>query len=98
MDKKTVRNNIKKARDSMTSKEVCDKSRLITENILKILEKEESRYIFLYRSINNEVSTSLLWDCLKETDKIISFPRVKGDEMEFYRVLKGESLKKVIWE
>ena len=55
MDKKTVRSNIKKARDSMTSKEVCDKSRLITENILKILEKEESRYIFLYRSINNEV-------------------------------------------
>lgn len=98
MDKKTVRNNIKKARDSMTSKEVCDKSRLITENILKILEKEESRYIFLYRSINNEVNTSLLWDCLKETDKIISFPRVKGDEMEFYHVLKGESLKKVIWE
>lgn len=94
MDKKTVRSNIKKARDSMTSKEVCDKSRLITENILKILEKEESRYIFLYRSINNEVSTSLLWDCLKGTDKIISFPRVKGDEMEFYRVLKGESLKK----
>ena len=43
MDKKTVRNNIKKARDSMTSKEVCDKSRLITENILKILEKEEFR-------------------------------------------------------
>ena len=53
MDKKTVRNNIKKARDSMTSKEVCDKSRLITENILKILEKEEFRYIFIYRSINN---------------------------------------------
>ena len=43
MDKKTVRSNIKKARDSMTSKEVCDKSRLITENILKILEKEEFR-------------------------------------------------------
>ena len=75
MDKKTVRNNI-------TSKEVCDKSRLITENILKILEKEEFRYIFLYRSINNEVSTSLLWDCLKETDKIISFPRVKGESLK----------------
>lgn len=46
MDKKTVRNNIKKARDSMTSKEVCDKSRLITENILKILEKKNPGIFF----------------------------------------------------
>lgn len=30
----------------MTSKEVCDKSRLITENILKILKKKNSGIFF----------------------------------------------------
>ena len=93
MDKKTARSNIKAARNKMTSEEVCVKSRLIMENILKILEETEFQNIFLYRSINNEVDTSLLWDYLKETDKTTAFPRVKGLEMEFYRVRKGESLE-----
>lgn len=46
MDKKTVRNNIKKARDSMTSKEVCDKSRLITETSLKYWKKKNPGIFF----------------------------------------------------
>lgn len=47
---------------------------------------KNSRVVALYKAINGELSCEKVAEILKAQGKIICYPRVKGDQMDFYKV------------
>lgn len=85
MNKKIIREKIKKIREGLSSENKSLKSSIILKNFLKLQEVEEAKVIMSYSDIKNEVETLKLNEELKKIGKIILLPRIKNFEIEVYK-------------
>jgi 5-formyltetrahydrofolate cyclo-ligase len=92
MDKKTVRSQARKARNSLTPDEVRDKSRIIMGKVLALPKVACAREICVYANVGSEVVTLPLIDELLKLGKSVYVPLVNGTEMDFYKVSSTREL------
>lgn len=86
VDKKQLRRDIRKLREAMSQEERRMKSVQIADKVVQMREFQEADIILLYSAIKSEVETVLLYQEAGRQGKAIYYPRVLGDDMEFYLV------------
>ena len=86
VDKKQLRREIRKYRDSLSQEEIQMKSIQIANDVIRMQEFQEADVVLLYSAIKSEVETVLIYEEAKRLHKRVCFPRVIGDEMEFYLI------------
>ncbi len=80
LDKRTLRKDMLKKRNSMTSHEVESQSKIIISKLVNLDEFKSSENIMIYLSYKNEVDTNLLLDiCLEESKKVIVPLCIEGE-------------------
>ncbi len=91
MNKKEARKFYKTIRSKISEKDKMTQSEAICEKLLRIVYSKEYTGILLYAPLKDEVDVfSIFEKALNITD--IYFPRVAGDDMEFYKVSSEEDL------
>ncbi len=91
--KKEIRQQIIKQRKCMSAVEQIAKSSLICNKILTNSCYIKSKVVYVYCSVNREVSLEILIQDALKNNKIVAFPKVEGDDIFFYSVLSPEELK-----
>lgn len=81
LTQETIRNEIKKIRNSLSKQEVFSLSKSITDNVLKLNFLLNYKTYFIYNSFKNEVDTSFLISYLEKHEKTIVYPKTIGDKM-----------------
>lgn len=84
--KQQIRKRIRSLRKEMTLAEVCEKSRKITEQVLRTSEFQNAELILTYADFQNEVQTGLLTEAAWKYGKKVAFPKVNKNEMDFYLI------------
>lgn len=82
--KESIRKTALSRRKTLTLEEMKKKSSAICENLLKLPEFQESKYIYVYMDIKKEVMTREFIKKAWALGKTVAVPKVQGDEMEFY--------------
>lgn len=83
--KKEARQTIKEYRKKLSDENVDFLSRIITDRIIGLDEYRKAEYVFLYKSINNEVITDYIADNARKSGKTTLYPKVVGEDMIFCR-------------
>lgn len=91
-DKKSIRKNILSKRKSLNNQEVVTKSSLICKKIINSNVYNESKVIYCYSSINNEVLLDELFDDIFKQGKSLALPKVEDNQLIFYLI---DNLKKL---
>ncbi len=86
MTKIELRKAKKAQRNLLNKAEVLSKSKLICDRLVSLDEYKNSDSLFLYSSVNNEVSTVCIFEEAITDNKSILMPRVYDKYMEFFRV------------
>ncbi|MGV8084987.1 MAG: 5-formyltetrahydrofolate cyclo-ligase [Candidatus Bilamarchaeum sp.] len=91
--KEKIRLELLSLRDSMSEKEVSEKSSIICENLTAIPEIQSSKIIAAYFPIRNEVDIKpfIIW-CIKKK-KTVLLPVTKKDEIQFCKIDSLSNLK-----
>ena len=84
--KKELRKEILARRNALSVQEREEKSIEIARKVIALEEFENSNKILLYAPIRSEVKTSNIYMEARRLRKAVYYPRVLGDEMEFYFV------------
>ena len=94
MTKQSIRQEIKKVRQSYTKQQIDEASIEITHKLLTLEEFKASSIVFLYAAIAQEVQTRLIFEEAKKHHKKVAFPKVctNTNTMEFYIVDTLEEL------
>lgn len=93
MEKKRIRKALLHLRKRVKRDVLKQKSRLISNVILKLDEYKKAKIIAFYSHINNEVDLdNILARAIKNGKKIV-LPRVKKHGLEFYRISKRGDLQ-----
>lgn len=94
MTKQSIRQEIKKVRQSYTKQQIDEASRKITHKLLTLEEFKASSIVFLYAAIAQEVQTHIIFEEAQKHHKKIAFPKVcpYTNTMEFYLVDTLEEL------
>lgn len=77
---KDLRKKILALRDGISSDELAQKSKVISEKILAFKEIEMARNVFIYVNFRSEVITLSLINELMDRDKVISVPKTYVNE------------------
>ena len=77
---KDLRKKILALRDGISSEDIVEKSKMISEKVLGFKEMEMARNVFTYVNFRSEVMTIPLINELMEKGKIISVPKTYVDE------------------
>lgn len=72
--------------------EVVTKSSIICDKIINNECYKKSKIVYLYYSINNEVDLNKVIEDAYLNNKIVAFPKVEGNEMNFYVAKSKEDL------
>lgn len=91
--KKDIRSQYIKKRDALSQEEVNVKSDKILYQLFNLTEYKDAKYILLYADYHNEVATNKIFEDARQRGKKIYFPKVFGQEMEFYSVDSLEELR-----
>lgn len=91
--KKDIRSQYIKKRDALTSEEVAQKSDRILYQLFNLPEYKDAKYVLMYADYHNEVATNKIFEDAKNRGKKIYFPKVFGQEMEFYAVDSLDELR-----
>lgn len=91
--KKRIRKEILAKRDALTITEQKQKSKFISECITHMKEFQDSDIYLLFASHKSEVDTDEIFHTALLTGKPVYFPKVMGEEMEFYQINSVEDLK-----
>lgn len=91
--KNEARKNVKEIRKKTNSTIIDELSCVICSKLISLKCYSESKTLFLYNSINNEVNTNELISYSKKCGKILAFPAVIGEEMLFYRIDSEKDIK-----
>lgn len=85
--KKQLRTLLRSRRRSLSSAEVTEKSRLITQRLLTFAPFQQASVIVLYNADENEVLTEAMWQAALTQGKTVYYPRITTDksELEFVR-------------
>ena len=62
-----------------------DKSKEIYMKLVNLVKFNKAKVIGIYYSTSNEVDTSLIVNRLLKNKKIVCFPKVEGDSINFYK-------------
>ena len=81
MDKKQIRSTVKKIREGLSVSEVELMSDIIVKKALSLNGIDKFYTFFIYNDFKNEVKTSFLINRLKELNKSVCFPLIKGETM-----------------
>lgn len=91
--KSSIRKQILKKRDALSQSEISHKSDKILYQLFNLPEYKEAEHILLYADYRNEVATDKLFlDAISKKKKVY-YPKVFGQEMEFYSVKTLEELR-----
>lgn len=92
--KQTIRKQMLALRNQMTSDEVCAKSSLVIQQVLKTPEYEEADNVLLYADYRHEVMTRELFEHALLHKKRVYFPKCSATDntMEFYQVVSVKQL------
>ena len=91
--KSRVRKEILKLRRELEEKEVVDRSISICKRIIESSYYQEMDDIFVYAALGKEVDLSPFIQKAWKAEKHLFFPKVFGEEMEFYRVFGFDQLE-----
>lgn len=91
MDKKEARKYYKNIRAEIPFSERKKQSEGITKKLFSLIEKEGYKNILLYAPLAEEVDIMGIFEELSNTVNVY-FPRVNGQEMEFFSVKSEEDL------
>ena len=83
-DKKQLRKELITKRKKMTDEEFSKKSLRICNRLLNNSQYLKSKVIYCYYSVNKEVDLLPFIKQALEDGKIIAFPKVKGQNMDFF--------------
>lgn len=96
VSKKEIRRELKRKRNEMDSALSIELSNQICEMIIKLVSNEKyqnySKYL-LYSSVNNEVDLTRLAQYLLDNKKNVYYPRVFGEEMDFFKINSFEDFE-----
>ena len=95
--KDQTRKEILKKRNALSADETVRSSGLIFERVRNTVEYKEAGVILLYASFGSEVITDMLTDDALSAGKKVYLPKVKGDEMDFYRISSRDELINGAW-
>ena len=84
--KKELRKEILQLRDALPLEERREKSHQIAEQVIAQKEFIEADKVLLFASYHSEVETSEIFEAALEANKDIYYPKVMGNEMEFFQV------------
>jgi len=94
MDTKThIRKEKLKQRSVLSFDERKKKSDCISKALFNLKEFKEADLILLYKDYKNEVMTEGIYQKAVSLDKTIAYPRVNGEDMDFYIVNSADELK-----
>ena len=90
MKKNQIRQKILQKRNSLSSAQIQEKSRVIQGRFIKLVEYSTARSVGAYYPIGSEVRTQdIIYDAL-ENKKIVGLPKIdvsSKEEFEFYQIL-----------
>lgn len=86
MDKKELRKEVRRLRDTLPQEVRKEKSAKIASEVICLQEFQGANVVLLYSAIKSEVETMLIYEEAKRLQKQVYYPRVIGDVMEFYLV------------
>lgn len=89
-EKQELRKEFIKSRKTMSDRDFVTKSSKICSKLLKSQKYSDSKVIYCYASINNEVDLTEFVEQALLDNKIIAFPKVKDKDIVFFKV---DSLK-----
>lgn len=87
-----LRNEILQRRDTLTQVERKEKSYQIAQRVVKQKEFIDANKILLFAAYKSEVDTTEIFKVAQKQKKAVYYPKVIGNELEFYRVQKQENL------
>ena len=90
MDKNTLRIKYMQIRDSLPPKAREECSQKICSIVAETQEFKDCEVLLCYSPIRTEVDVMQLFDMAVSEGKTVGFPRVDGDDMEFYAVSSCE--------
>ncbi len=90
--KKALRQSILSLRDRIGEEQRRQWDERIRDRLLELPAYREAEEILFYASFRSEVSTGELCQAALEQGKKVFFPKVLGEEMEFYRIRRIEEL------
>jgi 5-formyltetrahydrofolate cyclo-ligase len=93
MPKNTLRQILLARRKSLTAAEIGTASRAIQERFLASGEFGSSAILALYVPIHNEVETGRVFSAALDAAKIVLYPVVNGESLEFRRVKSHKELQ-----
>lgn len=99
--KAQIRKRILEKRDALTPAQRMRSELLVTERILGHQWYYKAEHVLLFASCGSEISTADIMEDAFRSGKTVYLPKVSGENMHFYRILKGEPLTKGyggIWE
>lgn len=84
LTKKELRTYLKEIHKTINVSEIQQKSKIITQRIVKLEKFQSAKCVALFISFNNEFDTQYLIPyCV---NKIIAIPKIENDEMHFYEL------------
>ena len=93
-NKKEFRMIYKKLRAQQDKGLAAENSKRICSNIIRSEAFKAAKYIFAYYPLEHEADIRMAARYARELGKTTAFPRVSGDDMDFFRVCGFEELKK----
>ena len=83
MDKKELRRQIREQKRAMTTAQIEEKSRGLTDLFLRTEQYQNAKTVYGYLPYNQEVRTVALLEQAMADGKKVAVPKVYGDEMRF---------------
>jgi 5-formyltetrahydrofolate cyclo-ligase len=85
-EKEKIRRSMLNRRNTISSKEVLEKSRLIQLNVINSRDFMISETLGVYLPIGTEVRTEEIIQRALETAKKVALPRIESDKIRFYQL------------
>ena len=97
ISKQELRKQVLAKRDALTIEQRKKKSNEIAQRLFVLPMFQKSDVVLLYAAFRSEVDTAEIFEAAKRSSKRIYYPKVLGDEMEFYRVEADTDLEAGRW-
>lgn len=85
-DKIKIRTVCRQIRSSMSPEEVAEKSAAVCSRLAELSCIRSAPQIFVYSAVRGEADVSFFANMLLQAGRTVAFPRVDGNDMEFYEV------------
>lgn len=92
VSKKELRKEVLARRDALSEQERQTKSAQIAKRVIEQEEFKEADKVLLFASYKSEVDTAEIFDAVQALSKDVYYPKVIGEEMEFYLVKSEDEL------